>query len=526
MNDVRRFQRLQPDQLPTLPGTAVRLLELSQSPDATVQELCDAIRSDPAIAARVVKIANSPYYGLRSEVTTIDKAALLLGPSVLTSITLTFYLAQDSISDKSLAEHFQAFWLRVIVQATAAETILSYTHTVGKNSAFLAGLLCDVGQLAMLKVDAAAHARLVQRANETATSLLQLEPEAFGTDHIEVGMVLAERWHFPKVVRDAIQFHHNRPASFADLPHLHDWNTIRAVVAGSAVAEHLCGGGEGGSWHNLRECCSSLFELKDHQIIEFLERVHAGVRELSSFFDFDVRTLPEPAQLLADAQEQLDKCELAAHTEIRQGFYNQYRLQLQNEKLEREKEDLENRVIKDQLTGAYSRSFFEECLRKEARSCSRANLPIAVAFCDINHFKEINDKFGHQYGDQVLRHVADVLRSTLRESDVLARYGGEEFVVILPGQDPEQVDCVTERMRKAVQDLTLYHQQQRVRVSISVGACILLPGDRPVGDLSDRLVVEADKAMYCAKRSGRNQTRTQVLEHAPHPCAAAKPFPH
>ncbi len=297
-----RLKMLEPSQLPSLPTAAVRLLELSRSPDATIQEICETIRSDPAIAARVIKAANSSYFGLRREVTSIEKAACLLGPGVLTTITLTFCLANDSVTDKALAEHYKAYWLRVVVQAVAADTIIKLGKAKKENAAFLSGLLCDVGQLAMLKIAPEQFAKVSVQVQETNTPRLQLESAEFGIDHLELGVVLGKKWQLPKAKVDSIQHHHTPPQELANLSDVEDRNTMEATVAASAVADHFCGSGEGSSWEHLQECCHILFNMDEEQIVEFLKSVHTGVNELSPLFDVDAHDLPDPVQLISQRE--------------------------------------------------------------------------------------------------------------------------------------------------------------------------------------------------------------------------------
>jgi diguanylate cyclase (GGDEF)-like protein len=133
-----------------------------------------------------------------------------------------------------------------------------------------------------------------------------------------------------------------------------------------------------------------------------------------------------------------------------------------------------------------------------------------VVFSDIDHFKKLNDTYGHQFGDEVLRSVGQIYNEVLRKSDVVARYGGEEFVVLVHQPTEKGLEKLSERLRRAVESGVFWFEGKRVIVTISIGAAIVLP-ERDPGDLALRLVAAADEAMYESKQNGRNQTHVRSL---------------
>ncbi|MBS3780212.1 MAG: GGDEF domain-containing protein [Desulfovermiculus sp.] len=145
--------------------------------------------------------------------------------------------------------------------------------------------------------------------------------------------------------------------------------------------------------------------------------------------------------------------------------------------------------------------FFEE-LEKEIFRSLRYDLPVSVIFADIDHFKTVNDSYGHLAGDHVLIRVADCLKTCLRSSDALARYGGEEFAIILPQTDEMGALVVAERLRQNIEHLHPEYDGRRVLVTMSFGiACFSCDLDATKNDLRSR----ADQAMYQAKKRGRNR---------------------
>ena len=162
---------------------------------------------------------------------------------------------------------------------------------------------------------------------------------------------------------------------------------------------------------------------------------------------------------------------------------------------------LERLAAVDPLTDAYNRRFGVGRLREEFSRAVRAEAPLGVLMFDIDHFKAVNDTYGHLVGDRVLRAVARAARRVIRDGDVLVRYGGEEFLVLLPGAGADDVRQIGERVRRAVGETEVLDGDQRVTVSVSVGGATY----RDVLASPEGLVAAADEALYEAKVAGRNR---------------------
>lgn len=162
-------------------------------------------------------------------------------------------------------------------------------------------------------------------------------------------------------------------------------------------------------------------------------------------------------------------------------------------------------AITDGLTGVYNRRYFQRQLESEFRRAPRFGYPIALILLDCDYFKRFNDTHGHLLGDQVLRSLAQVLRETVRETDVVARYGGEEFAVILPETNAEQAVEVADRIRQNVARRPFWGRGQTpVAVTVSIGVASRLAADTKPEDLIDL----ADSALYQAKETGRDRICT------------------
>lgn len=178
----------------------------------------------------------------------------------------------------------------------------------------------------------------------------------------------------------------------------------------------------------------------------------------------------------------------------------------------RQHEQLAAQARTDPLTGVANRQVLLEALRRTLTDVGRAGTPCAVLFCDLDHFKIVNDRYGHPVGDQALQAVANALAGRVRARDLLARYGGEEFVILAPDTDAEAACALAEQLRSRVAALGEPELPPGLTVHISIGVAISAPSRPMVAADSlqqaiDELLITADQAMYEAKRHGRDQVR-------------------
>jgi len=164
--------------------------------------------------------------------------------------------------------------------------------------------------------------------------------------------------------------------------------------------------------------------------------------------------------------------------------------------------------VTDALTGLHNRGYFDARLRDEFGRSERYSDPVSLLIIDLDHFKAVNDRFGHPFGDRVLREVAQLVRSSLRDPDVCARYGGEELAVILPKTELEQARHVAERILQAVRTRTFEPPASasaaEVRLTASIGIA-QFPSEGV--STAEALLGQADEALYDAKRAGRDRLR-------------------
>ncbi len=178
---------------------------------------------------------------------------------------------------------------------------------------------------------------------------------------------------------------------------------------------------------------------------------------------------------------------------------------------------LKELTLQDPLTGVANRRYFFERAEQEIMRSQRYLNPLSIALLDIDHFKQINDNYGHARGDEILKAVTDCIQSLIRHvdvfarvggTDVFARIGGEEFALLLPNTNLEQAMQLAERIRRKIEAIQLPIKTGHISCTISIGIAMFRPTDTGV----EECMIRADKAMYSAKRHGRNRTEVETSD--------------
>ena len=165
-------------------------------------------------------------------------------------------------------------------------------------------------------------------------------------------------------------------------------------------------------------------------------------------------------------------------------------------------EELKRLATTDKLTGAYNRTKFKEIIGREIERVKRYNQPLSIMIFDIDHFKDVNDRYGHSAGDYVLKTIADIVRENIRKIDYFVRWGGEEFMIISSETNLNEAYVLAERIRETIES---YIFEDNGKVTISLGVT-----EFKENDTEDNLIKRADGAMYEAKKKGRNQVEVTV----------------
>jgi diguanylate cyclase (GGDEF)-like protein len=254
----------------------------------------------------------------------------------------------------------------------------------------------------------------------------------------------------------------------------------------------------------LIEDCDALRRkaLMSPEAIALLERHRADLEALLEYHDVLANQATEKdkeIQTLILALEET-RTELQLANEVLQHM-DKEKTRLMAE-LEKQKQAFEQQSREDGLTKLYNRRHIDTLLAQEFERSKRFNHPFSIAIIDIDHFKKINDTFSHQVGDEVIRTVAQIFKNNLRSMDLVGRYGGEEFVIGLLETSLMRAIPIAEKLRRAVEEFNWSVVQPNLQVTISIGLA-----ENAKMPSHEKVIAEADRKLYEAKRAGRNLVR-------------------
>ncbi|MDK9718480.1 MAG: HDOD domain-containing protein [Trichlorobacter sp.] len=207
--------------LPTVPAAASRAIQLLNESDVDMGEVADILLSDQVMAARVIRIVNSPLYKLLQEIDSVRQALIYLGPQRVFEIILTSCFLELTDSQSRSPLNMQHCWEHAFGVGLVAKKLASFSDTIPLDQAYIAGILHDIGEVILSQQRRDEFTRVLVLAREREIDLHQAEMEVFGTSHAEVGGLLAEQWRFPEVYIDVIKNHHGTSTdAMSPLTHL------------------------------------------------------------------------------------------------------------------------------------------------------------------------------------------------------------------------------------------------------------------------------------------------------------------
>ena len=648
-----RFDELKATgQLPSPTGVALAILRLAESEDTTTQAISQVLQTDPALAGRILKIANSATLGRSRPMTAIQDAVTYLGTRLTRNVALGFSLVSQHGQGACREFDYRRFWSRSLIQGVAAQAGASRIELLELPEAFTCGLLAQVGRLALATVYPEVYGQILTKAREVPEELCRLEREHLAIDHNQVTASLLQDWGLPATCIDAAQHHENPEASgFIDdgrnlalASLLHRAGFLADVCVGSeeerpAKVRKLFAAGEAigltvpeqiflcdrvvAEWHEW----GTILEVQTQAVPKFGElvvqaRQHRKPEEALSGFvvkeEARITVSPEEkmtggpvieaggtpillkvvvidddrvermllqrhltaaghqvhlasngieglrlvldvnphlvvTDLVMPGMDGVALCKTLRQTKIGRQLYLimltsteeeqsqveafdagaddflikpfrprillarlracQRLLSLQEEvRYDKERLDrcmaelgianrkLQQMALTDTLTGLNNRRYALDRLDQEWAVALRTHQALSCMMIDIDHFKCINDTYGHDVGDLVLHELAEVMHSTLRRNDVACRFGGEEFLVICPATDQEGALILAERLRTAVEEHA-FNSSLSLHATVSVGLGMRAPWMIQPADL----LKAADQGLYAAKRNGRNR---------------------
>jgi diguanylate cyclase (GGDEF)-like protein len=486
--------------IPTLAPVMRRLLALRGDSTVEVAQLHDVVRTDPALTLRMLRAANaSGEHELPAD--DLDTAFERLGSHNVRHLALTAPFIDDSTNSISKADdhlRYQWLWERSICAAVASDI---YAHKLNAESAdqyHTAGLLLDIGIFFLLHSFPEIYTPILDHWRTEGGALEALENDQLGVTHGVVGQQLARKWNLGSVTEDAIRLHSgaleaeaSKQASIFQMANLsvailYEDRNAMGLERAVAFAEKR-------------------FQITRPHFIDELQRITLISDLAAAKIAIESGPIVPYTTLLQGINAELGKAALSYEQMVRELQIAMHKAENLAKRLEETNKKLREAANYDPLTHIHNRRFFEEFLNWNFNRSKRYNSTLGCLMLDIDHFKNINDTYGHLAGDHVLQGVADTLQRNLRNTDIEARYGGEEFIVLLPESNSEAVAFTADKLNQAVKNVTYPIGDEPIRITISVGYITYAPEEMPLVEKPADLVKLADQNMYLAKQNGRDR---------------------
>jgi diguanylate cyclase (GGDEF)-like protein len=410
------------------------------------------------------------------------------------------------------ANLYSDFWFQSLVRGCAASLLAERYSKVDASEAFTIGLLARIGRLALLHCDSERFISCLQEAESMGVPLDTIELKSSEITSMAISLHLLREWKLPGhcvdavdgltlSIEDACSRHNSGEVTLADI-----------LQIATAFGEFFSGEQRGLAIVKIYELGSDLLAEPESVMNELVDKIREELDHHSDLFSVDMSKVGSPLELLSQAMGQLSMLAVNA------SFGREDGPQPSNEMLE-ENGRLRKRVLEltqssqiDPLTSVFNRACLGQHLQERCDMARERQQPLSILFIDLDHFKSINDTYGHAMGDEVLRAVAGVLKSTIRDTDVAARYGGEEFVILTAAPDVPSLLRQADRLRQRIEGLQITGGEITLRVTASIGGAIgIPPSEAP--EFAQKLLEVADAAMYASKHGGRN--RVTISQECP-----------
>lgn len=476
---------------PSPSRVATDIIALARDPDIEMAKVAEAVSRDPAITAKILRIANSAFYAQRRPSQNIRQALIIIGLNAALTLALSFSLVPPFRALRAAGIDYPRFWRRSLLAATAGRAFSELAKVGQPEDIFLGGLLQDMGVLALDRVSRDFYAKLPPGA--THADWTEYEIQHLGRDHAVYTALLLRSWNLPERICQAVQ-HSHTPKALSGASE--EGHYARCIALGSDLAEAV-----------LCEECSpriSLLAKRAHALLgmshelfnEVVARILSLIPETEALYETSIMEAEDAENLLSEARELLAVRNLHALQEVSA-------LQATTSVLLTRTEEAEDSSRRDALTGALNRAWLDRMLDREFTQAVVFGRDLSIAHVDLDLFKNVNERFGTQVGDAVLRNCARALQSCVRGSDLVARFSGEEFMVVLPGADKEIAKQIAQRMLSALANCDHTEAAEGIRVTASIGVATYSVKQRFASTLA--LLEAADHALYAAKLCGRNR---------------------
>jgi HD-like signal output (HDOD) protein/GGDEF domain-containing protein len=472
------------DDLPSLPAVALEVINLCRSEDTSLSDLAEVVSMDPTLAAKLLGFANSSLYNVGHEITSLQRASLVLGLKTVQLMALSFSLAESLQKRGSSASFdYEQYWRRSLASAVAGRSLAGLLDTFLDDEAFLCGLLGEIGQLVLAECMPQEYRGVLEEAGESWPTPA-LERGILGFDHCEVGMAVLRSWNLPPVIYRGVQ-HARAPEELPDDAPAELRTITRVGHLAALTVEVLTSTGKGESLAVLEETARGYFGLSPDSVYEFITSLESGIRETSELIDLPLPGGKSAGEILEDARIELLKIDASDAREP--------------DPLDTDPEPGESARPRPSSRGAARELPDEEAfdarlhLELDQRLQSESSPPLGMLRVSIDGYAELEESRDLHVVVGVRQDVEAILRRMLRSRDLAASFGGAEFGIVAPGATPLGLRSLAERLREAVERLVCGAGEETWSPTISVaGVCLTSPSSardaQVMKELTRRLV--------------------------------------
>jgi HD-like signal output (HDOD) protein/GGDEF domain-containing protein len=485
--------------VPSLPTVAARVLELTSNQNVSMDDLAAEVELDQALSARILRTVNSSLYGLRQPCASIRKALVLLGLSPVKSLVLGFSLVKSVNSGAGVAFDWPGYWRRGLYAALAARRVAEGINPDAADEAFVAGLLQDVGMVAMHRALGTAYERVLSATGEKHSDLVRHELAAFETHHADIGAALCERWKLPRSLTLPVK-HHERPAAApgecAEL--------IRAVALGRIMHDALTDADPTPAFRDLYARGRQWFNMTTRQLDDVLRVVGHDADEIAALFDLKTGAAADPDGALARANRQL--LELAQDDP--QGVAASERLGA----------SVLGTSGRDPVTDAVGPDGFDAALRHAFAFASRGEIDLSVVHVLLDGARALASDAGELVHDSVVIGTVTLLRKHFEPAGgVVCRLTSNVLSVVLPGPNRHAVaatvDVFLDEFGPALSAWLPRGVEPATPVRVAAGVATIGRDNYTQVTRPEQLIVAASRAVQEAKAAGFGCARTASLGH-------------
>ena len=474
------------DRLPTVPGIALKLLNAVRCEQPDLNRISKLISSDPSISAEILRCINSPYYSLKTKVTSVNHAVSMLGMKAVKNLALSFSLVKNLHEEEPFNFNYESFWKDSLIGAVSARSLVDGINPDLAEDAFFIGLLHNVGILTLVRCLPKQYSLVIKEMKTSGCAYHEVEDQVLGFNHMAVGKHLIEFWGLPELFYMPIGFHHHPDKLPAGSPEI---EMLTRILHLATLFIDLFNDNEKCFTLRLIEHYSKKYKFDDKfNIDEIGKKVNEHTQKIFPLFEISVKDNDHYSELIESARKEIINLSGDLMNKVVQQQHEIQRLREQ--------------IIRDAMTPLINYQYFHELLEQELYRARRYQFPLSIIIVDIDDLKTINDAAGHQAGDYVIQSVANCMRNGLRQSDHIARYGGDRFAIILPETPLTGGLRVAERLKKALDIMECVHENKALSFTLSYGVATL-PPDQNVP--KDKFIKMAEMALSTAKANGKNQ---------------------